>query len=106
MSFPKPSRYSLGVRMENNILEITELAYLALSKQKNSKLLIINKIDILLKILSMHVRLAHKTHCLNDAGHAELSEKQLEIGRMIGNWIKELDENKMKTAQKAQLPFE
>lgn len=89
MRFPKPSRYSLGVRMENTVLEITELAYLALTKQKNSKMLIINKMDILLKMSLLHLRLAHKTRCLNDAGYANLSEKHLEIGRMIGNWIKE-----------------
>lgn len=75
--------------MENTILEIIELSYLAISKQKNSKLLIINKVDIILKMFSMHLRLAHKIHCLNDAGYAELSEKHLEIGRMIGSWIKE-----------------
>ncbi|MBI3632039.1 MAG: four helix bundle protein [Candidatus Vogelbacteria bacterium] len=34
------------------------------------------------------MRLAHKTKCLNDAGFAILSEKLIEIGKMIGGWIK------------------
>ena len=102
LRFHKPSRFSLGIRIENTVLEIIELSYLALSKQKQSKLLILNKIDTMLKMLSMHLRLAHKTQCLNDAGFAELSEKRLEIGRMIGNWIKETNNDKMKTAQEVR----
>ncbi|MDO9230978.1 MAG: four helix bundle protein [bacterium] len=102
--FPKPSRYSLGVRMENTLLEIIEFSYLALTKQNASKLLIINKVDITLRMFFMHLRLANGTRCLNDAGYAELSEGALEIGRMIGNWIKEIRE--AKTAQNAQLTLE
>jgi len=70
------------------LLEIIELIYLAQSKRGASRLLILNKIDILLKILFVHLRLAHKTRCLNDAGFAILSEKLIEIGKMIGGWIK------------------
>jgi hypothetical protein len=89
--------------MENTLLEIFELGYLALTKKNASKLLIINKMDIILKMFFMHLRLAHSTKCLNDAGYAELSEGALEIGRMIGNWIKEInspaDESKIKQQQ-------
>jgi hypothetical protein len=81
--------------MENTLLEIFELGYLALTKQNVSKLLIINKIDIILKMFFMHLRLAQGTRCLSDAGYAELSEGALEIGRMIGNWIKEIKNPKV-----------
>lgn len=77
--------------MENTLLEIFELGYLALTKQNSSKILIINKMDIILRMFFAHLRLAHNTHCLKDAGYAELSEGALEIGRMIGNWIKEIN---------------
>lgn len=90
IQFPKPSRYSLGVRMENTLLEIIELGYLALGKQKSSKLLIVNKMDIILRMFFMHLRLANKTNYLKDSGYANLSEGALEIGRMIGNWKKKL----------------
>lgn len=87
--------------MENTLFEIIEFSYLALTKQKASKLLIINKIDITLRMFFMHLRLANSTHYLNDAGYAELSEGALEIGRMIGNWTKETSQTK--TARNAQL---
>ncbi len=76
--------------MENTLLEIFELGYLALTKQNASKLLIINKMDITLRMFFMHLRLAEGTRCLNDTGYAELSKGALEIGRMIGNWLKEI----------------
>ena len=88
LKFPKPSRYSVGSRIENTLLEIIELAYLGASKKGPSLLLILNKADVLLKILRVHLRLAHKTECLNDAGFAELSEKTIEIGKLLGGWIR------------------
>ena len=50
--------------------------------------------DIILRMFFMHLRLARDTRCLNDAGYGELSEGALEVGRMIGNWIKEINNPK------------
>lgn len=88
LRFPKPSRYSLGVRIEDTLLEVLELLYLALGKQSVSRLMILNKADIKLKILSAHFRLSHATNCLNDAGFAHLSTLSVEVSRMLGGWIK------------------
>jgi hypothetical protein len=76
------------VRIENTILEIIELLYLAQSKHGPSQLLILNKADVALKMLTTHLRLAYKTESINDAGFASLSEQTIEIGKMIGGWIK------------------
>lgn len=89
LNFPKAARYSLGLRMENTALEIVELAYLAQAKRDRSRLLILGKMDVKLRIFFVHLRLAHKTRCVNDAGYAELSEKAIEIGKMLGGWIKQ-----------------
>lgn len=86
--FPKTSRHSLGTRVEDVLIEILELLYLAQGKQSVSRLMILNKADVKLKILSAHVRLALATRCINDAGFAELSTLSVEIGRMLGGWIK------------------
>ncbi len=86
--FPKTSRHSLGTRIEDVLIEILELLYLAQGKQSVSRLMILNKADVKLKILSAHVRLAHTTRSINDAGFAELSTLSVEIGRMLGGWIK------------------
>lgn len=70
------------------MLEIIELAYLAVSKKGASRLLILNKADIMLKILGVQLRLAYKTKCLTDGGFAELSAKNIEVGKILGGWIK------------------
>lgn len=88
IKFPKPTRYSLGARIETTVLDLIETLYLAQSKQGASRLLILNKADITLKMLTTHLRLAYKTESINDAGFASLSEKVLEIGSMVGGWIK------------------
>lgn len=89
LKFPKPTRYSLGMRIENTILEVTELLYLAQSKQGASRILILNKADVSLKMFTAHLRLAYKTESLSDSGFALLSEQVVEVGRMIGGWLKE-----------------
>ncbi len=88
LKFPKPTRYSLGTRIEMTVLNLIETLYLAQSKQGASRLLILNKADITLKMLTTHLRLAYKTKSINDAGFASLSEQVVEIGKMIGGWIK------------------
>ena len=88
IKFPKPTRYSLGTRIESTVLELIELLYLAQSKQGASRLLILNKADVTLKMLTTHLRLAYKTESINDAGFSSLSEKIIEIGSMVGGWIK------------------
>jgi len=88
LKFKKPERYTLGVRIENTALEIIELLYLAQSKQGASRSLLLNKADIMLKMLTTHLRLAYKTKSINDAGFASLSEQVIEIGSMVGGWIK------------------
>ncbi|OGG75927.1 hypothetical protein A3A41_00530 [Candidatus Kaiserbacteria bacterium RIFCSPLOWO2_01_FULL_54_22] len=87
--FPKVSRHSLGARIETTVLDLLESLYLAQSKGGASRFLLLNKADIQLKILLAHLRLAHATRCLNDAGFAELSTISVEIGRMLGGWIKQ-----------------
>ena len=82
------SRHSLGTRVETTVLDLLESLYLAQSKGGASRLLILNKADVQLKMLFAHLRLAHATRCLTDAGYAELSSACVEIGRMIGGWIK------------------
>lgn len=88
LRFQKVSRHSLGMRIEIAVLDLLESLYLAQSERGAVRLTTLNKADIRLKILIAHLRLAHATRCLNDAGFAELAEASVEIGRMIGGWLK------------------
>jgi hypothetical protein len=87
-SFPKKDRYTLGVKCENIILEILELLFLANSKQKASRSLILNKVDVKLKILKTLIRLCFDIKAIDQKKYILLQEHLQEIGKMLGGWIK------------------
>lgn len=75
------------MRIENTILEILELTLLATYTSKNKKEILIkvsNKIDFL-KYL---VRFAYEIRSINIKKYSILVEMIVEIGKMIGGWIK------------------
>ena len=57
--FPKMDRYALGLRIENLIQKVLELFVLALNKSGKSKLLILEKADVKLKLLKLLIRLSN-----------------------------------------------
>lgn len=89
--FPKKDQYALGIRIENMALEILELALLARAKSGLSRMLILKKLDLKLKILKLMIRLASDLKILSTSRYISLQEKALEIGKMLGGWIKKLD---------------
>ncbi|OHA90558.1 MAG: hypothetical protein A2832_01015 [Candidatus Zambryskibacteria bacterium RIFCSPHIGHO2_01_FULL_44_22b] len=72
-------------------LEILELSLLAKTKIGTSRMLILNKIDIKLKILRLFVRVSYNNEILSQSRYISAEEKLLEIGRMLGGWIKKLN---------------
>ena len=74
-------------------LEILELSLLAKTKIGTSRMLILNKIDIKLKILRLFVRVSYNNEILSQSRYISAEEKLLEIGRMLGGWIKKLNTN-------------
>jgi len=87
--FPRENK-NLGLKIENNILEILELVLTAtyLPKTNKSELLLraSNKVD-LLKYL---IRLAHEVKSINLNKYLILEKEVLEIGKMLGGWIKSI----------------
>jgi hypothetical protein len=89
--FPKKDRHTLGLRLSDITLEIIELALLAHSKQqKSSKALILNKIDVKLKLLKYLIRASLDTKATDEKKYIILEEHLQEIGRMLGGWIRSI----------------
>lgn len=82
----------MGLRIENLILEILEFFILAMSKREKSKLLILEKADVKLKILKLLIRLSNENKITEDNRHIILSEQIIEIGKILGGWIKKTKE--------------
>lgn len=89
-NFPKREQYTLGKRIEDLILEIISLAVLARAKNGRSELLIVEKIDVHLKEIMILLRISEKIKSLKTAGYTVLSKKLIELGKIIGGWIKNM----------------
>jgi hypothetical protein len=86
--FPKRDQYTIGKRIEEPVLEMVSLVMLARAKSGRSQLLILEKIDVSVQEFLVLLRIADKTKSLATAGYADLSERMIEIGKILGGWIK------------------
>jgi hypothetical protein len=85
--FPKKDRYTLGQKCEQLTLEILEL--LLLTNAAGSERPTLQKqVDIKLKILKTVIRLALDVRAIDQKRYLALEGKVIEIGRMLGGWIK------------------
>ena len=91
--FPKQERYSLGQKIENTILEILEFALQAAYLPKYRKADFIRKASDKADLLKYLIRLAYETKSINLKRYMALEEKIIEIGKMLGGWIKSINNN-------------
>lgn len=89
-TFPKRSRYTIGQRMENNLLELMENITLATIQIETLREPILHKASVKCDICKILFRLSYDLDLLSDRQYIELSSKLNEIGKMLGGWIKYL----------------
>lgn len=87
-SFPKTKKYSLGQKIDSLTLEIIEFTLTAGYLSKEEKVPVLQKVSIKLDLLKMLIRLSWETKCIDNNKYQLLSSQLVEIGRMIGGWIK------------------
>lgn len=87
-NFPKANRYTLGQKTDQISLEIIELTITAAYLTREQKLPILQRISIKLDLLKIMLRIAWETKCLNNNKYQLLTSQLIEIGRMLGGWIK------------------
>lgn len=80
----------MGTKIDQIILEIIELTTMAGYLSREQKLPVLQKISIKLDILKLLLRLSQETNCLKNEKYLQLVSLNLEIGRMLGGWIKTL----------------
>jgi len=86
--FPKQEKYTLGQMVEKTILEMLEkilVANYAPKYQKCQALQLVSQKNDLLKYL---IRLAYDIRCLNSKKYLYLEKEVIEIGKMLGGWLK------------------
>ncbi len=78
------------MKLENLVLEMLELILLAITKQKPSRILILNKVSTKANLLKILIRLAKDVKAINLKQYLALEGRLQEIGKMTGGWLKDL----------------
>lgn len=84
--FPKTSRYSLGVRIDNLFFEVIESTNTASFCQRTDKLPYVRKAITKLDTLKLILQMAWNLEALDNKKYITLSEQLVEVGRMLGGW--------------------
>lgn len=97
-SFPKNKKFTLGSKIDTVFLETIELSFIASYSNLETKPPLINKTIIKIDLLKLLVQIAWEQRAIDNNKFIELSNRLLEIGKMLGGWRKQL--------QTKTLPFE
>jgi len=98
--FPKHERYSLGEKIEANILEAIELSVFGNAQPKNFKESYLLKANAKVEVLKILFRLALDNDFINSTQYLKTEEYLQEAGKMLGGWIKYLRSDFVKYAGK------
>lgn len=84
----KIDRFTIGAKSENVVLNILEKLYEANAKHGQERLMILQLVDTKLKILLTLIKALYDIKAINNKKFFQLSESVIEIGKMLGGWIK------------------
>jgi hypothetical protein len=84
--FPKSYRFSVAAKIENAVLEFLEMTTVANMRQ--DKLPLLRRADEALARLRLLFRLSYEMRFINLTSYEYGSGKLVELGRMLGGWIK------------------
>jgi hypothetical protein len=88
--FPKKDKYTLGQKIENLILDVFELIFLAANSRKEEKSNILQKTSLKIDLLKILIRLAKEIRALDIKKYIQLEQELQEIGKMLGGWMRSL----------------
>lgn len=91
--FPKHEKYTLGEKIETNIIESIELIIFGNVQPKNFKDGYLLKANAKIEILKIFYRIAFEINAIEIKNYLKAEEILQEIGKMLGGWIKYLKSN-------------
>lgn len=81
-------RFSLGISIEENVLKLLEELIMAKNAPRTMKVAYLIKASALLEVLTLKLRLLLELQLVNATRVFQLQSKAMEIGRMLGGWLK------------------
>ena len=88
---PKFSRYTIGTRIENKLLDLLETSYIAYYIEKDKKVGKISECILILDTLKFLISIAWEGKIISNKHFEEISTKLNEVGKMFGGWKKSLE---------------
>jgi hypothetical protein len=85
-NYPKDQRFLLADRTERMLLDILEMLIEAVYSKERRPILL--KVNLKLDALRFMMRLAFDMQYISVAQYNHFSQRTLEIGRMVGGWLK------------------
>ncbi len=87
---PRLTRYSLGEKINDLFLELSELIFTAGFTPKEQKLLIVKRASFKLDLLKFFMQVAWELKTIQTKDFSDISLPLIEIGKMLGGWQKQL----------------
>jgi len=88
---PKHNRYTIGERIENKFLDLLELTYTTYFSNREMKTNNIPKCILMLDVLKFLISVAWTNKLISHKQCEEIALKLDEIGKMLGGWLKSLN---------------
>jgi hypothetical protein len=86
LKFPKSQRFVLAQRLHDAALDFHALLIRARRVRPNREVLV--AADVELETVRLHLRLAHELKLLSAGQYEHASRAIVEIGRLLGGWMK------------------
>jgi hypothetical protein len=81
-------RHSLGISLENSVLDCIEILVMAKSAPKTLKAGYLIKAIAKLEVITLKIRLLLELKLVNETKLFQIQANLAEIGRMLGGWYK------------------
>jgi len=96
--FPKSYRFSVAAKIENAILDFVELTSVA--NMRRDKLPLLRRADEALVRVRLLLRLSYEMRFINMKSYEYGSTRLVELGRLLGGWIKNPTSNRKMSREK------
>lgn len=88
MNLPKRWRYSLGISIENTILDCMSELVMAKNAPRQLKASYLIKASSHLEVATLKLRLILEHNLINETKVFQTQASLAEVGRMLGGWLK------------------
>jgi len=86
-NLPRLTRYTLGAKIDNLFIELLEATFAAQFSKRENKQIILEDISRKLDNTKFFVTLLWEAKGLTVNKYAQLSQKLIGIGKMLGKWL-------------------